>query len=117
MTTPAEEDKPSRAERLREILDEKMSGYNFRDWEDAEGIPEQPQRFAMIDDCGSYAWVQFGPELVYFNDYFSEGFEPVAVYDLDTGEAYSPRLTWQRAKTHAPECDMDEDCSCPVREP
>lgn len=99
-----------RVARIQKLLDE----FALSEWLDADGIPHEPQRFAMVDDTGSYAWLQFGDTVEYFDDFFSEGFEPVLVLDLDTGERYEPVLRWRKssAATHAIGCDMDEDCSC-----
>lgn len=54
-------------------------------------------RYAMIQD-GGYVWVTFHDDLGEAGDAaeHTNGFQPLDLIDLDTGEIYKPRITWER---------------------
>lgn len=85
----------TRHERLTSMIENELSWADLSEWESAEGIPDNPLRYVMIDSC-TCAWLQFG-ETIESLTFMSEGFEPVALYDLDTGDHYMPVLTWTKA--------------------
>lgn len=87
----------TRRERLEDAIATHLSGLDFSEYEEAEGIRDEIPRYAMIDSC-TYAWINFG-ESIEDLTYYSEGFEPVMLVDLDTGDCYWPKLSWRKADT------------------
>lgn len=59
-----------------------------------QGFPYDAKRFAYFMTTG-YAWIEFGDSLDEVSR-IDEDFAPVQVLDLDTGETYRPRLTWEK---------------------
>lgn len=90
---------PRRRETLRNFLEsDATSGFNLDEYERAEGdVLENDvfRRYVMLDDCGTYAWLNFSDQMEFAG---GDSFEACVAVDLDTGEVYYPRILWEKSR-------------------
>lgn len=92
----------TRTERLDSLIADATPGalgsYNLDEWEEdrTTWTNDDLPRFARVTDSG-YAWLEFYDTIEDASVMNGDGFEPVMMIDLDTGDCYMPVLSWVKS--------------------